>query len=181
MSITISDIPVSWVIVPAPWRVDAPPQAGDQKWLMTLSGIADINFQGNSTDTWRHETFKLILGWRDPVMFAFEQTGQAYPGGMDIFFSVELWSQFATINSIKNEGHSINAGYAVNSCNPIIDSYLRNRFSGLEVVVGAQDTDSYLFKVGFQVTLLGKIFFSPQVNFESDTGTKDQPLTQDRQ
>lgn len=30
-------------------------------------------------------------------------------------------------------------------------------FSGLEVVVGVRDTDAYIYKLGFQVTLLGNI------------------------
>lgn len=162
MTTDIRNIPVSWVIVPAPWRVNAPPGPAEQKWLMTLSGIADISFRGNSTAAWRHETFRLFLNWRDPVSLAY---GGSPPAGHTLFFQPEQWSQFAAISSIYNAGQSLEAGYAVDSCDVYLSDVislsetggLQRTFAGLKVVVGVRDTDAYLSKISFQVTLLGKI------------------------
>ena len=151
MAQDILNVPVGWVMVPAPWRVDAPPKADAQKWLMTLTGIADINFKGNSAAAWRHETFRLHLDWRSPVSWAY---GRTPPKDKSLEFVAEQWAPFATINSVYDVAQSIDAGYAVDSCTPML---VGRNFDGLEVVVGVRDTDAYLYKIGFQVTVLGKI------------------------
>ncbi len=117
MAQDIRNVANSWVIVPAPWRVNAPPRADEQKWLMTLTGIADINFRGNSTNAWLHETFNLYLDWPSPVSSAY---GKKPPSGYNLVFQAEQWAPFATINSIYDVAQSIDAGYAVDSCKPIL-------------------------------------------------------------
>ncbi|WGZ94433.1 MAG: hypothetical protein QJT81_00135 [Candidatus Thiothrix putei] len=60
---------------------------------------------------------------------------------------------------------AIALGYAVDACSPLlVERYqwgettpIRNVFEGLEVHVAVRDTDACLYKVGFQVTLVGRI------------------------
>ncbi len=168
MSPEIEVAPFSWVCIPAPWHVNSPPTEANQKWILTLSGIVDINFKGNSGSTWRHETYQLQFLDKSPLTSVY---GRAVPQGRTLIFEAEQWAPFATINSIYDDGQSINAGFAVDSCKPYFGSGFiipeeNNRqaknFCGLEVLVGVRDTDSYIFKVGFQVTLLGRISVAAQ-------------------
>ncbi len=50
----------SWCITPA----------GDQKWLIVLTGPVDINVGGNSPGTWWSENHNLHMDWRSPVFWA---------------------------------------------------------------------------------------------------------------
>jgi hypothetical protein len=145
----------SWIMVPAATHAS-------EKWLMTLSGIADINLRGVSTADWHHETFVLHLDWRSPAAFAH---GTSVPPGQELFFEVEQWAPFAALSSVYDAGHSLDAGFAVDSCVPRLerraeygtDAVHTNLFEGLEIAAGVRDADAYLFKIAFQVTLLGRL------------------------
>jgi hypothetical protein len=156
MAQEISNVPISWVIVPAAWRIDEPPAADTQLWLMTLTGTADVNFASYDNSDWHHETFILKLDVQSPISWAY---GQQPPPNTSLAFKAVQWAPFATINSIYVENPSIYTGYAVDSCQPLFQSWPHpsTLFESLEVVVGVRGAGAYLYKVGFQVTLLGRI------------------------
>jgi hypothetical protein len=84
-------------------------------------------------------------------------------------FQVEQLAPYASISSIFNQGVSNNSGFAVDVWRPNhygagIDAFshqsVGNLFSGLQVDVAVRDTDAWLYRVGYNITLLGKIVFA---------------------
>lgn len=174
MAKEIYGVPTNWVMVPAAQKMDAP-STDDQQWIMTLSGIAEINFRGISETRWRQDVFRLHVNWNSPVATVYQHP---QPDAFRVIFQVMQWAPFATINSIStkprriNGGNAvypkINEGYAVDSCKPVlVDQYnwedfdrtnpIRNTFDGLNVGVAVRGANTYVHKIGFQVTLLGKV------------------------
>jgi len=150
----------NWVSIPAPWRVDRVPTPDQQQWLIVLTGVVLIDFQGQRTDDWRRDQFDLILDLRDPL----KESGRQAPPGSSLVFSVDQWAPYATINSIFDALQSVNAGYAVDSYRPLLADRqdpnlgsIPRVFDGLEVDVAVRDTDAVILRVGYQVTLVGRI------------------------
>lgn len=161
MPIDIRDIPTSWLMVPAPWPVDQPPAANEQRWQMTLTGIADINFTCYSPVDWHHETYKLYLGWQSPTSWAY---GREPPEMFELAFQAEQWAPQVTVNSVYAEGPAPQMGYAVDSFKPVLYTATNmqvqtasNYFDGLEVVVGAKGMGIHIYKLSFQVTMFGRV------------------------
>ena len=151
----------NWVSIPAPWPVAQPPAPGDQKWLIILSGVAIIDFKGINSDDWRWETFRLII---PDLKDAIQASGKKAPKGSALYFQVEQWAPYATLNAIFDKDHSVNAGFAVDNYRPVFqvlsDSKgvkFHNIFSCLEVDAAVRDSDAWIFRIGYNVTLMGKI------------------------
>jgi hypothetical protein len=164
-AIPIFNFPVAnWVMIPAPWRLDAPtPTAVEQKWVMFLSGVAIVDFRGTRTSDWDRETLKLKLDTRPAI----ESTGAQARPNRELGFQVEQWAPFATINSIVDKNQAINAGFAVDSFSPILTSEgveeISQIFYGLDVQAAIRDNDAILHRIGYQVTMLGRIVqFTPR-------------------
>jgi hypothetical protein len=150
MSIDIKNVACNWVIVPGPGS--SQPDK-NQKWLMTLTGLADINFSGDYTNENRSEDFLLYLDFRSPLKYAYGQI----PSGYELLFRPEQWAPFATINSIYIRGDDW-AGAYVGSCKLLLDG--SRNFLGLTFPVNLYGPRTYFNNVGFQVTMLGRIILS---------------------
>jgi hypothetical protein len=167
----------NWLITPAALAVnEAPPQSiRDQRWLLVLSGVAITDLQGNSEAQWLYETLVISPYFRDPLNFAVNKHSIPRPPGPEIGgnyrvdFQLEQWSPFAAISSIFNQGQSVNSGFAVDVWRPnpfatgtdsFSGSMLNNLFSGIQVDVAVRDTDAWLYRVSYNITLLGKIVFN---------------------
>jgi hypothetical protein len=79
---------------------------------------------------------------------------------------------FASLSSIFNRNESINSGFAVDTWRPnhfgsgtdvLSNQHVNNIFSGINVDVAVRDTDAIIHRLGYNITLLGKIvFIAPQ-------------------
>ena len=85
-----------------------------------------------------------------------------------IEFSVEEWAPFASLSSIYNQDQSDNSGFAVDLWRPtpftsgpdvVTNQTVSNLFSGIDVDVAVRDTDAWIYRVSYHITLLGKIVF----------------------
>jgi hypothetical protein len=102
-----------------------------------------------------------------PPYFPLDATG-GQPGTR-IAFSVERLVSFVGLNGVFDQAESINAGYAVKEWRPHHylkgpsvysgGSYVGNIFAGIDVDIGVRDNDAWILKLGFNITLLGKIVF----------------------
>ena len=165
----------NWLITPAARAAgETPPQnKRDQKWLLVLSGVAIINFKGNSTAQWRHETFRIFPDIVSPLKHAVNKHSIPQPPGAWVpAFQLDQWAPFAALGSVFNQNQSVNSGFAVDVWRPhrfatatdIATGQVHNQlFNGIEVDVAARDTDAILFRVNYNFTLLGKIAFLPHV------------------
>jgi hypothetical protein len=167
----------NWLITPAALAVgeNLPASIHDQKFLLVLSGVVIADLEGNSGSQWLHETLSFLPDMAGPqnsgpLNWAINRFAIPKPPGQNfsIGFSLEEWAPFASLSSIFNQDQSINSGFAVDVWRPthfstgtdaFTHSPVGNIFTGVNVDVAVRDTDAWIFRVGYNITLLGKIVF----------------------
>jgi len=168
----------NWLITPAALAVgeSRPASIHDQKFLLILSGVVIANLEGNSGSQWLHETLSFIPDLAGPLNWAISRFGIPKPHDLppDYTFSIRFaledqgWVPFASLSSIFNQDQSVNSGFAVNVWRPThfatgIDAFtnlpVERIFNGIKVDVAVRDTDAWIKRVGYHITLLGKIVF----------------------
>jgi hypothetical protein len=177
----------NWLITPAALAVGEHPPANihDQKWLLVLTGVVFANFQGNSTSAWRHDTFTFLPDMAGPsnsgpLNWAIGRFSIPRPLGTpgsdyNIVFALEEWAPYASLSSVFNQGQSINSGFSVDVWRPnhfssgtdvLSQQPVRNIFTGISVDAAVRDTDAWIFRLNYNITLLGKIaFIAPPIIF----------------
>ena len=175
----------NWLITPAALAVgeSRPRTILDQKWLLVLSGVVEANLQGNSTSAWLNQTVSFLPGRSVSLGFGVNEGPLNYainhysiprpspdPKDYDLVFSVEGWAPFAALSAIFDAHESIDAGYAVNVWRPRhflhgvkypdVTQPINNVFTGINVDVGVRDTDAFILKLSYNITLLGTIAFA---------------------
>lgn len=178
----------NWLITPAALAVGENPPASihDQKFLLVLSGVVIANLQGNSGSQWLRDTLSFLPDMAGPqnsgpLNWAIGRWAIPKPPGpnFSIGFSLEEWAPFASLSSIFNQNPSINLGFAVdvwrpnhfaNGTDAFTHSAVGNIFTGINVDVAVLDTTALIYRIGYNVTLLGKIVFltTPKILFSSN-------------
>jgi hypothetical protein len=166
----------SSLITPAAYAVnDTPPtDISDQRWLLMLSGVAEVNMEGTSTADWQAANV-LVLSENDASVlwalnYAISQWRIPQPPTTDPCFAVDLATPFAGLSKVE-AGVSANAGFGVNYWglelltgeNAVTGQQLKNIFNGIKVEVGVRDNDASLYSVGYNIALMGNIVFQYQV------------------
>jgi hypothetical protein len=174
----------NWLIVPAALAVgQAPPQSiTQQKWLLVLSGVVIADQRGDNSGGWNQQTvsFEPDVAGLDvpgatsgPLNWAIAQYGIPRPtgvAGQDYFvrFALDEWSPFVSLSAIFDQAQSINAGYAVNVWRPnafgsgtdiVTKQPVGNLFSGVNADLAVSDSDAWIYRLGYNITLLGRIVF----------------------
>ncbi|PYN82942.1 MAG: hypothetical protein DMD96_04400 [Candidatus Rokuibacteriota bacterium] len=174
----------NWLITPAPTAVGQTPPTNilDQKWLLVLSGVVIADLKGDSRAQWDHQvvTFSPDMAGPDdpsatsgPLNWAIGHYSIPRPAGSPgaqylVRFSVESWAPFVSLSAIFNQGQSINSGFAVDAWRPehfasgtnvVTGQPVNNLFNGVNVDLAVRDTDAWLYRIGYNITLLGKIVF----------------------
>ena len=117
-----------------------------QQQLITLTGIVRIDLKGAGSQ-WRKEELtiepRIVYTPRDRAL------------------QVKHWAPFVTINSICNKDTAVNAGWAVDSFWIELPSDRKITYKNPHVTVKARimvrDSDGELSKIGYHVTLSGKL------------------------
>jgi Peptidase family M23 len=167
----------NWVITPVANAVgEAPPTSiQDQRWQLLLSGVVLIDMKGVSSSQWRRETVHIVPDLNGPILQAAARHGIPLPPGTSgsnyyCNFQVEQHAPFSTVSSIFNQNESVNSGFAVDVFRPhpyftatdfFTNTARNNLFAGIEVDAAVRDSDAYLYRLGYRITLVGKIVFSP--------------------
>lgn len=181
----------NWLITPAALAVgENPPKSiRDQKWLLVLSGVVIANLKGDNSGQWNHQTVSFtpdMAGTDDPTStsgplnWAISQYSIPRPAGSVgtdylIRFSLEEWSPFVSLASVFDQAQSINAGFAVDEWRPnhfetgtdkVTNQPVNNIFTGINADLAVSDSDAWLYRLSYNITLLGKIvFIAPPVIF----------------
>lgn len=170
----------NWLITPAALAVGErqPTSIQEQKWLLTLSGVAIVNLIPNFNGDWLRETLQILPDMNGPLQFVISRfsipvptnPGYAIQGLSQItpFFQLEEWSPFASLGSIFDKNQAMNAGFAVDTWRPSPFLTLSANglptisqvFQGIRVDIAVRDTDAVLHRVNYHITLLGKIVFA---------------------
>ena len=169
----------NWLITAAAAPVGAPTptQIKDQTWLLVLTGVAIIDLKGVTASEWRRETVLLQPDLTGPLQYAIDRYGIPTPPGDQGYtytgeFQVEQWAPFAALSSMLNQHESINSGFAVDLWRPnpfatktdALSGTPRDRlFTGIQVDVAVRDSDAWIHRISYHITLLGKIAFAPIV------------------
>jgi hypothetical protein len=166
----------NWLITPAARAVGepAPAHISDQKWLLVLSGVGIVNMKGVTSDAWLHDEVHILPDLRGPLDFAISRHGIPRPPGTEglnyeVRFQLGQWSPFAGLSSVFDQNESVNAGFAVDAWRPSpfgfgTDSFSgqldTDLFTGIVVDVAVRDSDAWLYRVGYNITLEGRIVFT---------------------
>ena len=169
----------NWVFTPVANAVGETPERDirNQRWQLLLSGVVLLDLKGESGASWRRETLHIVPDMNGPAQQISSRYGLPLsPGiiGRDSFaaFQVEQIAPFATIGSIFNQNHSVNSGFAVDVSRPhpffsaqdVVTGTVRdNLFHGIQADVAVRDSDAFLYRVGYRITLVGRIVFCPFV------------------
>ena len=177
----------NWLITPAALAVGENPPLNihEQKFLLVLSGVVIANLEGNSAQ-WLYETLSFLPDMAGPqnsgpLNWAIGRFAIPRPPNQNVSigFSLEEWAPFASLSSIFDQNQSINAGFAVDVWRPnhfatgtdaFTHAPVNNIFTGINVDVAVSDTDAWIYRIGYNVTLLGKIVFltTPKILFSSN-------------
>ncbi|EWT01606.1 hypothetical protein N865_09885 [Intrasporangium oryzae NRRL B-24470] len=164
----------NWLITPAALAVnEQPPDVYEQRWLLVLTGVVDASIQGNSPHQWLHDTVSFLPDTISPLNYAIDHYGIPRPATSgSLAFSVDQWAPFASLSSIFDAGPSDNAGFAVDVWRPtsftevgdaVTGQVVGNIFGGIDVDVAVRDSDAWIYRIGYSITLLGRIVFTPQI------------------
>jgi len=174
----------NWLITPAALAVGEHPPANirDQKWLLVLSGVVFADQRGDNSGQWNHQTVSFIpdmagpddpASTSGPLNWAISHYSIPKPAGSPgaqylIRFSVEGWAPYVSLSAIFNQGQSIDSGFAVDAWRPnhfgsgtsvVTNQPVNNIFAGVNADLAVRDTDAWLYRLGYNITLLGKIVF----------------------
>jgi hypothetical protein len=164
----------NWLITPEPLAASElpPPGSGDQRWVLILTGVVNADLEGNDTHQWLHETLSFVPDMAGPINYALNRYSIPQPSAngeaFDLRFSVEEWAPFASLSSIYDQDQSDNLGFAVDVWRPtpftsgpdvLTNQMVGNLFSGIDVDVAVRDTDAWIYRVSYHITLLGRIVF----------------------
>jgi hypothetical protein len=169
----------SWVITPTAPTVGFPTPANihDQQWLVVLSGVVMANLSGAQL----HETLRFMPemsgngsngGVMGPLAWAINRFNIPQPFGPQAHymstFALEEWTLFASVSSFFTQGQPVNPGFAVDTWRPStfgtgIDlqsqQHFTQLFNGMDVDVAVQDAHATIYRIAYQITLVGKIIF----------------------
>jgi hypothetical protein len=181
----------NWLITPAALAVGQthPRDIRDQKWVLVLSGVVIANLKGDNSGDWNHQTVSFIpdmAGTDDPTStsgplnWAISHYNIPKPSGSVgtdylIRFALEGWSPSVSLGSVYDQSQSINAGFAVDDWRPnhfdsgtdvVTGQPVNNIFTGVNADLAVSDSDAWLYRLTYNITLIGKIvFIAPPVIF----------------
>ncbi len=167
----------NWTITPVATSFGKTPPASsqEQSWQLVLSGVVLIDMKGVSSAQWRRETLLINPDLKEPIKTANRLYGFPLPAGHEdtfrYLFQVEQRAAFASLSSVFNANVSNNSGFAVDAWRPNPDFTVTdtenlqvpNIFSGVQADIAVRDSDAFLYRVGYHITLIGRIVLSPIV------------------
>jgi hypothetical protein len=163
----------NWLITPAGFAVGEQPRTLDeQRWILVLSGVVIVNVKGQSASDWLRETLRFMPDVASPLNYAINRYSIPVPTsttpGVNFVpqIQVEQWAPFVSLSAVYDAHQSVDAGFAVDLWRPapfrtITDGTATtgNIFTGVRVDVAVRDSDAYLYRLGYNITLEGRIVF----------------------
>lgn len=159
----------NWLILPVPVGVgQSSPAPADQDFLLVLSGVVIVNMQGDNPDDWRRTTITIFPDVNTPLTDAIAKYGLPGPTNTnpDVAINLSQWVPFAAVSSgFEKQSGGVDAGYAVDDWRPTpflsrTDSNggtATQIFQGINVDLAVRNTDAFLYRVSYNITLVGKI------------------------
>lgn len=164
----------NWTITPVGLAGNEEPSTiADQRWNIVLTGVVNVNLKGTSGQFLR-ETLLFMPDVGSPLRFVIQQYDIPVPppsyGGEvpETVFQVEQYAPHATIGSTYHGNSAVNYGYAVDlwrlnhsdvSKDIKTNAAINKIFAGLQVDVAVSGTDGQLYRLSYNINLIGRIRF----------------------
>jgi hypothetical protein len=164
----------NWTITPVGLAGNETPSTiADQRWNIVLTGVVNVNLKGTSGQFLR-ETLLFRPDVGSAMRFAIQQYDipippPAYGGEVpETVFQVEQYAPHATIGSTYHGDSAVNYGYAIDlwRLNPsdiskdiMTNAAINKIFAGLQVDVAVSGTDGQLYRLSYNINLIGRIRF----------------------
>jgi alpha-ketoglutarate-dependent taurine dioxygenase len=129
------------------------PSTGGQTYV-GLTGVVLATLRGTSEEQWREETFRIFVNLDKATKDA------GFPPTFG--FRARHWTAFATLSSIFNDEEANDAGWAVNEFR-LEDPRTVRQAAHLIVDTAVRDTDGHIFRLGYNITMLGTFQQTPSV------------------
>ena len=183
----------NWLIMPAARAVNeaAPANISRQRWLLVMSGVASVNMQGKTSDDWLRDEIHILPDMRGPLGFAINRYGIPRPQGTEglnyeVGFQLRQWSPFVGLSSAFDLDQSVNGGFTVDGWRPApftsgTDAVSRRQvngfFTGIIASAAARDSGVRLYRLGYKITLTGRIVFTQIIQQAGARGNVPGTLT----
>jgi hypothetical protein len=164
----------NWLITPAALAANEHiADVREQRFLLVLSGVAIVDVEGNSGAQWARETVSIAPPLWDPLSYAISKWQVQTPSdsaGYTLEFETEQWAPIVTLSSVWNKDEAVNSGFAVDAwrVNPwrsgsdeATHETFNQLFAGIQVDLAVRDSDAWIFRIGYNITLLGRIVYRP--------------------
>jgi hypothetical protein len=184
----------NWLITPAAVAANQAQSRDihDQNWILVLSGVGYLNWQGSDGKDWHRETVTILPDIPSPLQFAINQYKipvPTYPG-LTLAPQFNLnpnngWVPFVAVSSFMEIGGPADfepfrapltvVGYAVDDWRPTPFGHTKNYatgepvavdniFNGVDVDLALKDSENetMIYRVSYNFTLVGQIVFTPQ-------------------
>lgn len=143
----------NWVVVPV-----VKPKG--TSILMVLTGVVNVDLSGTIPDDWRRETILITPDISAPMHYALEHFQLPSAEGSltkpTKVFVVDQWAPFAAVSSVVDRAGR--AGFAVDQWRLHGDAGTDTIFSGVEVDVAVLNDHAEMYRVSYNITLVGRIF-----------------------
>ena len=129
--------------------------------------------RGQTSGGWLRDEVHILPDMRGPLDYAINQFSIPRPPGNEdveynVGFQLDLWSPFASLSSIFDQNRPVNAGFAVDDGGPhpsaqeavSSSQQVGNIFTGIVVDAAVSDSDAWLYRLGYNITLEGRIVFT---------------------
>ena len=126
---------------------------GGDRFLISLGGVALVNFTGQQGPDWRRDTAIMYLSVRD----ALNLTGRTPSPGFELAFAPEQWTQLVTPNAFTDLNQAINFGVAVDDFQIDLQGGQPQTSVRVDVSIAARDIDTYLYRIGYMLLLIGRV------------------------
>jgi hypothetical protein len=158
----------NWTVAPVALAVGQTPPSSiaSQKWQLTLTGVAVIDFQGDNPHDWTRATLTILPDVIAPLNYAITTYGIPHPGAYTPVIELDLWAPFAAVSSsFERETGTVDSGFAVDTWRPTHfiptpDGHggtLNKVFRGIDVDLAVRSSQATLHRVSYHITLIGKI------------------------
>lgn len=125
----------------------------NNRFMIIRSGVARVGLDGTTSDDWLREELRLYLDLRNAI----RRIQPRQPGeGLSWAMRVEQWAPIAGLNAIFDAATSINAGYAVDTFGLAVQDS-PTTFVRLNADLAVRDSDARIIRVGYHVTLVGRL------------------------
>jgi hypothetical protein len=162
----------NWTITPEALALNEPKPANisEQNFLLLLTGVGIIDFQGNNAHDWRRDTATIFPDIASPLNFAVNKYGIPRPVGLHTTPNIDLeqWAPFAAVSSsFEREAGGVDVGFAVDVWRPSPFFHAispggqahSNIFTGIEVDLAVRNNNATMHRISYQITLVGNIIF----------------------